>query len=147
MHWKRKKKVVEIASQTRKDVVALIKRNKDIYSDVDPDSLECGCGIASTILLKRLHGHGYSAAIHHSKEHAFIVIEGHILDITATQFSPFEKTEVLLVERNSFLKGEGKRSPWTNSKRTNSSSRFIKRQQMESWPKEQIFQDEHLEFI
>jgi hypothetical protein len=146
MHWKRKKKIVEIAMETRKDVIALIKSKGNIYSDVDPKSLECGCGIASTILLKRLHASGYKALIHNSDSHAFIVTYGHILDITATQFKAFEKQKVLLVDRKGFLKSTSEKvlEPWMNSSSSARTSHFIRKQKKSCWPEEQILKEEDL---
>ena len=149
MHWKRKEKILSIARETRKHVKSFIGRNEDIYFDVNTKTLECGCGIASSILLKRLHASGYdSANIFDTDSHAFIIVEGYLLDITATQFKGFERKAVLFELYDDFLKSG--RSPniqqiWGDGKSSKSTSHFIMKQKADAWPEEQIIRSEHLE--
>jgi hypothetical protein len=67
-----------------------------------PDNLLGWCAIASAELHKRLKKEGIKADIcvsteHYMGSHCYIVIEDHVLDVTATQFDTFKNTKVVIM--------------------------------------------------
>lgn len=63
------------------------------------DDLECMCGIASFELFKRLKKAGLSPVfvVNESQEHAFVICNKLIIDVTATQFG-YDKIEIMDVD-------------------------------------------------
>ena len=57
--------------------------------DVDPETLECMCAYASTVLQYVLRCHGADAKFASNSGHAFVVLNGYGVDITATQFNHY----------------------------------------------------------
>ena len=59
------------------------------------------CAIASAELFKRLEKEGLAAEIHLSQtdwgSHVYLVIEDHIVDVTATQYHEFSATPVVII--------------------------------------------------
>lgn len=58
------------------------------------------CAIASAQLLRKLKNAGIECEIHlHDSDwcHAFVVVEDHVIDVTATQFNEFRRTPVLML--------------------------------------------------
>lgn len=75
-------------------------------ANYNPDNL-CGwCAIASGQLFKRLQADGIAAEIHINSGHTFLVVEDHIVDITATQFHEFGNKPVLIIHQKEIDENE-----------------------------------------
>lgn len=65
------------------------------------DNLMGWCAIASAKLWKSLDAAGIKAEIHLAQDidgcHVFLVIEDHVVDVTATQFSEFESSKLVIM--------------------------------------------------
>jgi hypothetical protein len=63
------------------------------------DDLTCMCGIASFELFKRLKKSGFSPVfvVNETQEHAFIICNKLIIDVTATQFG-YDEIEIMDVD-------------------------------------------------
>ena len=66
-----------------------------------PDSLMGYCAIASAELFRRLEKVGIFAEIHMQNggwgSHVYLVVDDHVVDVTATQFSQFSGTPVVII--------------------------------------------------
>lgn len=66
-----------------------------------PDNLNGWCAIASAKLWRQLKAAGIDAEIHMATEdigcHVFLVIEDHVVDITATQFHEFRDKKLVIM--------------------------------------------------
>lgn len=69
--------------------------------DFHKQSLKCWCARASAELFKTLTRRGIGAKLHMFEgerfSHVFVVVDDHIVDITATQFSPFRMSAVVIM--------------------------------------------------
>jgi len=87
------------------------------------DDLGGMCAVASYELFLALRRRGFDAAFAHNRGHAFVIVDDHVIDITATQF---DETEAVLIRR---LKAAGH---WEVRHRSRS-PRQIK-QTLRKWP-------------
>lgn len=78
------KQIVEIARASRRWAM----RNRDRF-DCE-HSLGGMCAIASGNLHRRLKKHGISSKLAINKEHCFVIVHDHLIDITATQFNDWD---------------------------------------------------------
>lgn len=88
-----KLEIQRIARKTRGEMKRIIKRSNYFPSD-------CAglCGIAAARLFQRLKKHGYVPKIAYSQNHCFVLCNGYIVDVTATQFNgEFETTPTVVV--------------------------------------------------
>jgi len=102
------------------------------------DGLSGWCAIASAELHNRLRKVGIPAHIHMAQLdnscHVFVVVDDHVVDVTASQFHKF-KNETVLVKHHRELE-----SHWFYSTRHvfNSAKALRKHQIKENWDKDQI---------
>lgn len=146
-HWHRKQvdkqKIITIARRVRQ---WLKRKAKDGVYSIDHVDLSEGCGIASARLLGELLREGVKEArIIQGSWHAYIRIGDHILDITATQFTGFEKHPILFMPWKEFIVLP-KTDWWTYGigKPIACHKRFRQLQIRGDWPEEQIIQERHL---
>lgn len=73
---------------------------------VEPSSDLCGmCAIASAELYRRLKKHGIESEIHLYDDsesctaHVFLVVDDHVVDVTATQFQELENERVVILPK------------------------------------------------
>ena len=115
-------RVLHIAKRTRAWAEALARRH-----GFPPDL--CGlCATASAQLMLALRAKGYDAVFHENYGHCFVVLNGYIIDITATQFG--KRNKVFIHQYPLPKRGEWKDYWWTRSKaRTFNGVRRIQRRQ------------------
>jgi len=94
------------------------------------------CGIASRKLFRELKRAGYSPTIGYARNyfyggHAFVVLNGRIVDVTATQFRCRQKVVVSKL-------GVSKRWYWKPAKHYSSDRAFLNYQQQSGWSGEQV---------
>lgn len=120
------KKVYDIAKQTRLWAERTGKRKKFPYD-------LCGmCAIASGRLFRDLSRAGFRPQLVMSDNHCFVRLNGYAVDITATQFHPYERKKVLIKPVE--LLQDDDRSPW-NYHTVSASRREMRRMQIEQgWP-------------
>ena len=62
----------------------------------NPDTL-CGwCAISAAQLFRELQRAKIAAELHYVSGHCFVVVDDHVVDVTATQFSEFSRERVLI---------------------------------------------------
>lgn len=122
------KKAKKIALDVRKWAEQYAKRHH--Y-----DSDLCGlCAISSARLSYKLEKAGIPHKIAHNDSHAFVVCNGYIIDVTATQFGCRSK----VVVRKPPKPHEEDALSWWHQKRTNLNSKtFYNTQVRLGWPPEQ----------
>lgn len=94
-----------IAAFTRRELVAWIKANPKTgtFAPKTRNNLQGWCGVASYILTKTLKSCGFDARMVYGlyenlgEEHVWVEVEGHIVDITASQFGVCRKDNVYMV--------------------------------------------------
>ena len=130
--------------------------SQDGYYEIDPSDLMGGCAIASTRLFLELQKLDIPAELCVTHTHAFLVVEGHILDVTATQFKPFfaadEFPPIVFETEYDFFDwfdsdeecADLDQEPWANAKRFSCVNEFLKYLDQEGWPQEQTIQKKHL---
>lgn len=104
--------------------------------------LGCMCAIASAHLFKLLTKAGIKAKLAYNSKHCFVLSNGYLVDITATQFlgcttrCSLPLTEIVLVEKYSSIK----QRPywWTVEEKFDSIPALRDYQQETHWPEEQI---------
>lgn len=119
------KTIKEVAQKTRRWAMQTNRRKHDFPSD-----LEGMCGIASVKLHANLEAEGYSPFIHYSEGHAFVVCDGMIVDVTATQFGR-KPIEIVPMRRS-------KPWFWKTVGKFRTAKSFVNWQQVVGWPDEQI---------
>lgn len=73
---------------------------KAAFANYNPNDLMGWCAIASAELFRRLKNAGVDAEIHMSTEwnaHVFLIVEDHVIDVTATQFGHFRDTPIVIM--------------------------------------------------
>lgn len=133
--------------------------SQDDYYEIDPSDLMGGCAIASTRLFLELQKLGIPAELCVTHTHAFLVVDGHILDVTATQFKlytiEFEFPPIFFEKESDFFgrfnandhNHRLDQEPWANARRFSCAKEFLKYLQQEGWPQEQTIQKKHLKGI
>lgn len=89
--------VEQIARQVRRWAKMNAKRE-----DYSPDDLMGWCARASAELFLRLKDAGIKSEIHLHEgwpSHCFIVVDDHIVDVTATQFAEFKNKAVVILHQ------------------------------------------------
>lgn len=120
------------ALRARRKTEKIQRHNRSLF-DKDLTGL---CGVASVILWKELKKDKITAQIIANDEHAFVMYKGHILDVTATQFSR-SNPQVLIKPRPM----QGNESWWCIQDKFRSAKSFMEYQKSVDWPGEQIFLD------
>lgn len=83
-------KMYRIALRTREWAEKLAKR-KDLAEDL------CGlCAIASGHLHRELRNEGYRSVLATHDNHCFVLLNGYVVDVTASQFEGYERKRVVL---------------------------------------------------
>ena len=123
------KKVIQIATETRKWAE---KHEYAFHKD-----LKCLCAIASVELFKRLKNEKFKpqlkVAIHGmGGSHVFVVVDNHIVDITATQFGHTKKVVVQPKKDFTILHWY-----WRSNKTFKTHKKLIEFQQKTRWSKNQ----------
>ena len=99
--------------------------------------LSCKCAICSYELFIELKKNGFDSWFAQNDGHAFVICEGYIVDVTATQFGRKNKVSVLLLSsvsrKASFWWGMSKKDDFRKTR----SLRIIKRW-LKDWPVEQV---------
>lgn len=132
----RRKKILEIAKETRK--WAMQNRHKNGF----PKDL-CGmCAIAAMRLFDDLAENGIQAKLAINNRtgagHCFVLVDDDVIDITATQFGMEPVFVRPLEHAQSISRRQWKISPWKYTK-MHDSSRSLQRQLRNSgWPFEQV---------
>jgi hypothetical protein len=126
--------VAAIANGTRTWVEA-----KAFRSDYNPDDLQGWCAIASAELQRRLNIEGIEAKIHMwvsswQECHCFVVVEDHVIDVTATQFKEFRNQPVLIMH----IKEAEVYEMYSTSEVFSTASELRRYQKRERWPSNQI---------
>lgn len=123
----KKQKIKKIALQVRQWCE---KVNND-YNLFDDDFAGM-CGIASVYLYKQLKKHGMRPKIVENNAHCFIVCEGYIVDVTATQFG----YRRVFVEEFNQAEHDGS---WWSIERTFTNLKKFAKHQNKSWPTDQCY--------
>ena len=85
-------RVLPIAERVRKWTEA--KAEKANYN---PHNL-CGwCAISAAQLFRELKRAHIDAELHYVSGHCFVVVDDHVVDVTATQFGPFNHVKILIL--------------------------------------------------
>lgn len=137
-----KRKIILIAGRVRR----WMEQKAGEY-EICPVDLGCGCAIACARLLGELLKNGINdAGIILGEGHTYIMIDDHILDVTATQFNGFEKRKVLFMPWSEFLALPQKKTWWTYDPNppVKCPKEFRNSQISYGWPDEQIIREEHL---
>lgn len=123
----------KIAYQTRQWAEKVAKKYPDFF---DKEDLCCMCGVASGKLLWMLKQSGIKAQIAVSNCHTFVLWNGYVVDITATQISRSRKK--VEVFRESMIGEMNDRDLWWYNieHRFNSVIAFIKFQREVDWSPE-----------
>jgi len=96
------------------------------------------CAVASGHLHKKLRDAGYKSVLATNDNHCFVLLNGYVVDITATQFVRTRNISVL-VAKLTRMRAEGTYSrPWLITKTTTSRREMRKFQIEEGWPAEQV---------
>lgn len=94
-----------------------------------PDDLQGLCAIAARRLFLEFKNEGYSPKIAYQKNHCFVLVDGYLVDVTATQFAHAE----VVVRRFTNVKGW-----YWEVQRTYTTVRgFNSRLRKDRWPHEQ----------
>ncbi len=95
------------------------------------------CAIASARLWRELQAKGINAEIHLSQEgdcaHVFLVIDDHVVDVTATQFRPFSHQPLVIMH----LKEAEVHWFYQTSKKFNDADKLREDQVTNGWPPNQ----------
>jgi hypothetical protein len=124
------KAIIDVAKQCRKWVENHAKAI-DICNDPD---LGGWCAIASAHLHDQLVERGFSSRIAYNSHHCFVIVGGHIVDITATQFGErYKKIHVQPLNRK-VVRPER----WYIGRTFGSVKGLRNYMEREGWPPEQI---------
>lgn len=100
----------------------------------------CGfCAIAAAELYRRFEKAGISSEIHMwlsdwGQAHVFVVVDDHVIDVTATQFDEFKHTPVVIMHQR-----EAEAHQFYTSTETFNSVKLLRaRQVKQKWPQNQI---------
>lgn len=126
--------VATIASETRHSISRRAKLSNFGYKD-----LTGWCAIASAELHKHLLIKGIKSVIHvHNDgfygDHCFLVVDDHVVDITATQFREYKNVEVVIKH----VKEAEVNEYHTTTKTFNTASDLRVYQKRSGWPSRQI---------
>ena len=131
--------VKSIASQCRQWV-----EDRDQLERNPSGSLGGWCAIAAAHLWRELQRKGIEAAIGYANMtfscHCYVIVDDHVLDITATQFNEFRDTSIVFVHER-----EAAIYKFYNTTETFSDARALRKfQKKNRWPVEQICYEEYL---
>ena len=107
---------------------------------VDVVTLSGYCAIASAELFRRLVGEGLKPEIHvwvcpnTNDAHVFVVVEDHVVDVTATQFKDFVGEIVVIMHSKEAERWEH----WNSTSSFSSVKALIKDQKKHKWPADQV---------
>jgi hypothetical protein len=92
--------IYEVAEEIRQWAETIVRSvDKDNPQGWDSE-LTNMCAMVSSVLAHRLHSLGFtSAKLADSGDHTFVIYEGYVLDLTATQFGDFDRIMVEQFER------------------------------------------------
>jgi len=89
MNHELKSKVLPIAKRVREWTERKAERAKYNHHNL------CGwCAISAAQLFRELRRENILAELHYVSGHCFVVVDDHIVDVTATQFKKFEHVEI-----------------------------------------------------
>ncbi len=114
-----------IAKQTRKWARDKARQEKSF-----PPDLNGMCGVATARLFEDLLAAGFSPEIAINSEHCFVICNGQVVDVTATQFG-YRPVEVRPLMRS-------QESFWEICSTFRSSEELAEHQKINGWPEEQI---------
>jgi hypothetical protein len=106
----------------------------------NPRDLNGYCAIASAELFRQLTREGLKPEIHvwecpeTADSHAFVVVDDHVVDVTATQFREFADKSVVIMH----VRVAEQYMYWNSSYSFSSVEALIKRQKKDRWPARQI---------
>jgi len=133
MNYELQEQVTAIAT----DVRFRIQRKADSL-DYNPDDLNGWCAIASAWLHRELARVKIKSSLHLWRgdhgSHVFLVVDDHVVDITATQFSEFAGAPVVILHSKEAQVYEF----YNTSEQFNTVKDLQKYQQKRRWPQEQI---------
>ena len=108
-----------------------LKANRAHYN---PHNL-CGwCAISAAYFFRELSKENIDAELHYVSGHCFVVVDDHVVDITASQFDEFENVEILILH----IKEAEQHWFYQSSKVFSSPSRLRDHQLKERWPSREI---------
>ncbi len=87
-------------SKLKTIVRTAIRVRDEMVRTLDSNSLEGFCILASRKLRNELLLEGIDSSTHMSKDHQYLVIDDHVVDITATQFPAFRNSPVVVLHLN-----------------------------------------------
>jgi PDZ domain-containing secreted protein len=125
-------RVVRIATEVRQWIEARDKR-----MDYPSHDMNGWCAIASAELHRRLAAEGIYSVLFMSEgagAHVFIVVDDHVVDITATQFREFEDTKIVVLH----TKEAEQYDFYETSQMFETPQKLRKYQVRNHWPGEQI---------
>ncbi len=95
----------------------------------------CGwCAISAAHLFRELSKAGIDAELHYVPGHCFVSVDDYVVDVTATQFTVFEKKEIVIIH----IKEAEQYWYYSNSVMFDSPTMLRDHQLREKWPKRQI---------
>jgi hypothetical protein len=95
----------------------------------DPTTLECGCGTVAYLSFLMLKEQGFPVIFRENPSHAFVTVDGTIIDLTAQQFS--RKFDAVLIK-----KSRGRRHYFHEHRRSGNTLTKI-RTIFKKWPSDQ----------
>ncbi len=123
------KQVESIAAEVRSWA-----QEKATRANMNARALRGWCAISSAKLQRELMNAGIESAIHYNNGHCFVVVEDHVVDVTATQFHAFERQPVLILH----LKEAEEHHFYQTLKTFKYPSELRDYQIRQNWPKKQI---------
>lgn len=121
-----------------------VRRYLERDADTCPDLTGC-CGRASAMVAHALVRDGFKPVIAHAPGHAFVLCEGYLVDVTATQFG-WEKEYPKVVVRK--MPSTDKRPWfWKNYRPHNTVYGWLRSQKRSGWYQDQMASKDDLEFV
>lgn len=122
-------KVMPIAKRVREWAQAKADATK-----YNPHNL-CGwCAISAAHLFRELKRENIDAEIHYVSCHCFVVVDDHVVDVTATQFNEFRYDKILILH----IKEAGQYSYYETEKVFNYPNDLREYQIKKNWPRKEI---------
>ena len=95
----------------------------------------CGwCAISAAQLFRELRRENIPAELHYVSGHCFVVVDDHVVDVTATQFMKFEQIEINIMHH----KEAGDYWYYQSEKTFDSPTKLRDHQIKNNWPKREI---------
>lgn len=122
-------RVFSVAQQVR-----IWTHERAVRAKYNSHNLSGWCAISSAHLFRELRKAKITAELHYVSGHCFVVVEDHVVDVTATQFGEFTKTPILILH----LKEAEQHWFYKTEKIFENPTELREHQLKEKWPRCQI---------